>query len=138
MFTVLPLCQTAWQWVYGFSNNKMVNLRKLVAVGAEKPAHGNSNSVRLSEKTADAIAFMTHYFQENTDKQPDPAGNRDAWHLPSTTTKEEVWELYKAFFRKHGQEDEDLLSTGYFKALWLQKFPHVTIPVRSRFKQCTE
>lgn len=135
---MVPLCQKAWQWVYNFSNNKMSSLRKLAAAGVEKPVHGNNNSVRLSDKKANAIAFMNHYFLENTDKQPDPVGNTDAWHLPSTITKEEVWEMYKAFYRKHGDDDADLLSSGHFKSLWLERFPHVTIPVRSRFKQCTE
>jgi hypothetical protein len=125
-------------WVYGFSNNKMTRLRGLVSAGIEKPVHGNKCAVKLTAKKAEAIAFMKAYFELNTDKQPDPAGNTDAWHLPSTTTKEEVWEMYKSFFHKHGKEDCDLVSRGYFKRLWLKEFPHVTIPVRSRFKQCTE
>jgi hypothetical protein len=134
----VPICQQAWLALYGFSNNKMDRLKKLLKNGVEKPVHGNKDSVVLSEKRAMMVSFMKQYFTDNCDKMPDPSGCTDSWHLPHTATKEDVYQMYIEFFSSRGYDDAELGSSCYFKDVWRKEFPHVTIPDRSRFKQCTE
>ena len=134
----IPICQKAWLRLYGFSNNKISRLQLLYFSGSTRPDHGNRNSSRLSDKTAEAVSFMQLFFEENCDKMPNPAGNRDAWHLPFTTTKAEVHTKYQGFFKSRDYDEADLLSLQHFCRLWREQFPHVTIPERNRFKQCTE
>jgi len=124
--------------LYGFSLNKMKKLKANFFQAVEHPVHANSGSVVLTDKRAEALSFMRGYFEENCDKMPNPAGNRDTWNLPSTATKEDVYRLYKEYHNAFGDDESELVSSLYFKDLWAKEFPHVTIPVRSRFKQCTE
>lgn len=134
---LVPICQAAWQRVYGFSNSKVARLKMLVAGGVEHPVHRNKCSVALTTKRSEAVAFMSGYFNENCEKMPDPSGCRDSWHLPHTTTKAEVYLMYRQFYEAQGADPEELVAGCYFKDIWLSDFPHVTIPERSRFKQCT-
>ena len=134
----VPICQQAWLRLYGFSNNKMEALKNHLKKGIEKPVHGNKESVLLSDKRATMVSFMKRYFEENCEKMPDPSGNTDSWHLPHTTIKEDVYNLYREFFLTKGYDPSELASVCYFRDVWNKDFPHVTIPERSRFKQCTE
>ncbi len=49
-----------------------------------------------------------------------------------------MYQLYREFYQSHGYGAAELVSSVYFKAVWNEEFPHVTIPHRSRFKQCDE
>lgn len=135
---LIPICQKAWQRLYGFSNCKMTKLKSLFDGGVEQPVHRNKGSVALTTKRAEAVAYMTSYFQDNCEKLPDPSGCTASWHLPCTTTKEDIYKLYRAFLLGQGADPTELVCGTYFKDIWREDFPHVTIPVRSRFAQCTE
>ena len=104
--------------------------------GVERPVHRNTGSVQLTLKRAEAVAFMTRHFTDHCEKMPNPAGCADAWHLPSTTTKEDVYKLYREFMLWQNADPAEIVSSSYFKDIWRQDFSHVTIPERSRFAQC--
>lgn len=116
----------------------MTRLLDLYRSGVEQPVHRNKGSVALTTKRSEAVAFMSSYFNDNCEKLPDPAGCTASWHLPSTTTKEDVYQLYREFYMTQGADPAELVSGSYFKDIWREDFPHVTIPERSRFKQCTQ
>jgi len=121
----VPICQQAWLKLYGFSNNKMDALKKHLKQGVEQPVHGNKESVRLSDKRALVVSYLKMYFQDNCEKLPDPSGNTDSWHLPHTTTKEDVFQVYRQFFLFKGYDEDELASPCYFKDIWNKEFPPV-------------
>jgi hypothetical protein len=116
----------------------MQALKQHMARGVQKPVHGNKDSIKLSDLRADAVAFLTNYFEENCDKLPSPSGNTASWHLPPTTTKEDVYKEYREFYQSVRGEEASLASSNYFKKVWLEECPHVSIPERSRFARCNE
>ena len=92
---------------------------------------------RRTPKKCEAWAFMNDYFSVNCDKMPSCDGKMTMWHLPPTMVKADVWRLYWQFFERQGYGQRDVLTRCAFIMLWKTAFPHVTIPKRARFKQCT-
>ncbi len=77
---------------------------------------------------------MAEYFDDHCDKSPVSNGQQ-VWHLSPDTRKKDVYELYEIWVQDH-PGCEKAVKYGTFTCLWNEKFPHVTIPIRARFKQC--
>lgn len=89
---------------------------------------------KTGDKTGQAIAWMKEYFEDHCDKMPNAEGSQ-SWHLSPDTRKKDIHQLYVLWVEDHpGAFAAVQLQTFY--SLWADKFPHVTIPVRARFKQC--
>ena len=78
---------------------------------------------------------MGDFFELNCDKMPNPSGNKQSWHLPANLTKHAVYKMYCTWLEEH-QDAGPPVSHNTFLLHWRLRFSHVSIPARSRFKQC--
>lgn len=127
------VCQKFWQRIYGISNNRVQTVMDMVKNGCTSTDSARDGSKFTSDNRALTAAYLDSYFEDNCDKQPGVNGQKAEWHLPSTTTKEELYAEYRQWCADAQQES---VSLSYFRKIWKQEFPHVTIPERSRFKEC--
>lgn len=77
---------------------------------------------------------MKEYFDDHCDKMPSSEGTQ-AWHLSPDTRKKDVYEMYVKWVEDHPGAARPITCSS-FTSLWADRFPHVTIPQRARFKQC--
>lgn len=78
---------------------------------------------------------MGAHFDANGEIQPNPSGGQEVWHLPANSLRQDYYERYRRQFTFLGRP---VVSESYFLRLWQDKFSHVRIPERGRFKGCTE
>jgi len=127
------VCQKYWQRIYGVSNNRVQQVMGVVKSGATVADNARDGTKLASDRRATTIAYLSQYFDDNCDKQPSVNGQTAEWHLPSSTTKDDLYSEYKLWCTDRGLKPVD---ASYYRKIWLKEFKHVTIPVRSRFKEC--
>lgn len=78
----------------------------------------------VTPKSAEAVAWMSEFFQRSAEKAPN-SGN---WYLPCHLTRYGIFAMYKQRIRNV------YISKSQFCQLWLDFFKHVKIP--NVIKQC--
>ena len=102
-----------------------------------RPVNIAAGMPKLSMRRSRLRAWLAAYFQTNCDKMPHCNGRTQVWHLPSTLTKQDVFNTYKQFMEGQGYTEHDIVALPTFLSVWRADFKHVTIPAKNRFKQCT-
>lgn len=90
-------------------------------MGRINPDHGASLTIKPSPKSETALHFMQKYFEENCDYLP----TSDVWHLPSSSSKADVFQEMQQTLHARGQV---CCTMTNFVKLWRQQFPQVKIP----------
>ena len=122
--------------LYSFATSP-VPAMKAVHTEAMRPVNIAAGMPKLSMRRSRVKAFLSSYFKTNCDKMPHCNGRSQVWHLPSTLTKQDVFNTYRQFMECQGYTESDIVALPTFRSIWRAEFKHVSIPVKNRFKQCT-
>ncbi len=131
----VAVCQGAFKNAYGISNNLVQPALKKVRGGT---THAVVHKEGLSNKTDQwntTSVWLKDFFETTAERMPDCNGKTQVWHLSPTYTKDAVYQRYKAWCTENNLIEP--YSLGHFLRVWNEDFPHVTIPARCRFAQCS-
>ena len=115
------VCQPIWISTLGISSSNFYTIRKKFINGSltiVKEAHR-----KPSQKTNEAVAWMTNYFDLVADRLP----HRMVVHLPSNLSKVGIYQRMIVDFKTRSQH-RNIVSKSHFFKLWDDHFPQVTIP----------
>lgn len=117
----ISTCYKAWIRVLGIPRSTFYNWRRDFCNGRTNAEHGASLTLKPCEVSEAALNFIQKYFEENCDYLP----TGDLWHLPSSSSKSDIFKEMQETLRSRGQP---CCSMTHFLKIWKQNFPQVKIP----------
>lgn len=114
-------CYKAFITALGIPRSTFFSWKSDFLKGRVNPEHGTALTLKRSDISDAVLFFLKMYFEENCDFLP----TGDVWHLPSSSSKVDIFKEMNECFRRQGQFT---CSLTYFTSMWKQFFPYVKIP----------
>ena len=117
----ITTCYKAFITVLGIPRSTFFSWKRDFCNGRVSPEHGAALTLKRSDVLDAATYFLQQFFENNCDYMP----TGDVWHLPSSTSKIDVFHEMRGALRLQSQVS---CSYTYFSQIWSQFFHHVKIP----------
>lgn len=131
------MCRNAWIVLHGTSKQRVADLLQAGVADATGAISRASYGARYETGPAeDARVWLAEYFSEENgrcERQPNPTGGREIWHLPAWACYTQVYYAYKD---SRLAESSRPASFTVFWRVWNELFSHIKTPATNRFSKC--